>query len=80
MVGPRRHLVGLVVERHVVEDVLVPVRVVVAVHALEAVVDDRRQLVGEGRVERLAGGHGGGQQQAVPVLVLQSFAIKSCIL
>ena len=74
VVGPAGHLVGLVVERHVVEDILVPVRVVASVHALESLVDDGSQLVGEGGVERLAGGHGRRQQEAVAVLVLEPLA------
>jgi hypothetical protein len=42
----------------------------------QAVLDDHRELVGEGRVVGDAVGDGGGQQMAVAVLVLQALAVE----
>src|SRR5450830_1564124 len=45
-------------------------------HAAQAVMNDDRQLVAEGRVVRQAVRDGGGEQVAVAVLVLQAFAVQ----
>ena len=63
--------VVLVVERHVVEDILA-----VVVHPLDAVADDRRQLVGERRVVRPERRDGRRQDVGVAVLVLEAFAVE----
>ncbi len=70
--GPRRHGVVLVVERQVVEDVLR----VGAVHALDAVADDDRGLVGERRVVHADRGDDARQHERVAVLVLQPLAVE----
>ena len=67
--GIGRHHLVLVVERQVVDDVLV-----LQPHAAQAVADDRRHLVGEGRVVGLGGRVDRGQQEAVAVLVLEALA------
>src|SRR5437016_6129632 len=69
---PGRHgrlRVVLVHHRDVIEDVLL-----LDIHAAHAVVDDDGELVGERRVIRDTVRHRGGDQLAVPVLVLQTFA------
>ncbi len=63
------HGVGLVLDRDVVEDVFL-----LDVHAPDAVLDDDRQLEGEGRVVGLEVGHRVGEQVGVAVLVLQPLA------
>ena len=60
MVRLWRHLVRLVVDRDVVEDVLVPVGVFVPIHTGQTVFDDGAQFIGERRVEGLTGRNGGG--------------------
>ena len=67
-VGHRRHRVVLVVEREVVEDVLG----LVAVHALDALADDHRDLVRERRVVRAAVRHGRREHLALAVAVLEA--------
>ncbi len=61
--------VVLVVERDVVEDVLA-----LDVHPLDPLADDRRQLVGVGRVVGTDVGDGGGQDVRVAVRVLKPLA------
>jgi hypothetical protein len=68
----RRHRVVLVVEGEVIE--LVDV---VAQHGGRAVLDDRRDLVGERRVVGAAHRNGRREQQAVAVLMLEPFAHES---
>ncbi len=67
--GHGRRLVLLVHERDVVEDALA-----FPVHPPDAVLDDHRDLVSEGRVVGNQIRHGHRQQVAVPVLMLQPFA------
>ena len=68
-VGHRRHRVGLVLDRQVVEHALA-----VDVHAAHAVLDDDGQLVGVGRVVGEQVGHRAREQVALAVLVLQPLA------
>src|SRR5262249_24077886 len=63
--------VVLVHEGDVVIDVLL-----IPEHAPESVLDDHRHLVGEGWIICHAIGDVGGEQMAVPVLVLQALAVK----
>ena len=70
-VGTLRLRVVLVEERDVEQDVLAAL-----VHAAQAVLDDRGQLVGERRIVGDAVGHGRREQHAVAVLVLQAFAVQ----
>ena len=66
-----RHRVVLIEQRQVEEDV-----VLLLDHALQAMVQDHRHLVREGRVVADAVGNGAGQDVAVAVLVLQPFAVE----
>ena len=61
----------LVVGRDVVDDVLV-----FAVHLLHAALDDGRHLVGVGRVVGTHCRIGHGDEQRMPVLMLQTFAVE----
>ena len=67
-VGHGRHRVRLVVEREVVEAVLG----FSAVHALDAVSDDDRHLVGERRVVRATGRVGASVMMALAIAVLEA--------
>ena len=74
LLDPRRHgghLLVLVVQREVVEDVLTAF-----VHAPEAVLDDDGDLVGERRVVGKQGRNGARQNVAVAVRVLQPFPVQ----
>src|ERR1700693_2170056 len=46
------------------------------IHAADAVLDDHRYFVRVGRIVAVAGGDGARKHQAMPVLVLQTFARK----
>ena len=69
--GSGGHGVVLVVEGQVIEDVLARVE-----HPTQPFADDDRRLVGEGRVVDLAVRDRRRDQQAVPVLVLESLAVE----
>ena len=70
--GRGRHWIDLVVERDVVVDVLAT-----PVHALDAVADDRGQLVRVGRVVGADAGDRRREELAVPVLVLEALAVQA---
>src|SRR6476659_1236107 len=74
VVGLLRLLDRLVVDGEVVDDVRLLGRLALAVHPLEAVLHDVRDLVAVRRVVVHDGGVGRGQQRAVSVGVLQALA------
>src|SRR5262249_7917397 len=69
--GQRRMRVVLVHYGEVIIDVFL-----LPVHAAQAVLDDDRDLVREGRIVRHAVRNGRGNEQAVAVFVLQPFAVE----
>ena len=69
--GHRLHGVTFVVQREIVKDVLL-----LDEHPAQAVGDDDRELKAERRIIRQARGNGAGVQQAVAVLMLQTFAVE----
>ena len=68
-----RHSVILIIESDVEEQVLF-----LLIHPSQAVLNDHGNLINKCRIVSSAGGNGARKDQAMPVLVLQTFAGKSC--
>ena len=71
IVGDRRVGVVFIVDGDVVENILA-----VGIHALHAIAHDDRQFVAEGRLVRVEVRNRGGDEVAVGILMLETFAIE----